>query len=223
MKKNIARLQFITSPADQISYQQQVESYVMGGGNWVQLRMKEESVEEIEAQARRIFAYCMEHGAAFILNDHVEIAARLGADGVHLGKNDMRPAEARELLGPTAIIGGTANTFEDVQRLVSQGVDYIGLGPYRFTSTKKNLSPVLGLEGYQAILKACDEAGITIPIVAIGGLGPDDFKGLFDAGCHGVALSSYITKKEQPGAVTLALLEQIGRLSASGWKRLFKH
>jgi len=103
MNKNIARLQFITSPADQISYQQQIESYVLGGGNWVQLRMKEESPEEIEAEARKVFTYCMEHGATFIMNDHVEIAARLGADGVHLGKNDMSPDEARNILGPTAI------------------------------------------------------------------------------------------------------------------------
>lgn len=222
MKKNIARLQFITSPADKISYRDQIEAFVMGGGNWVQLRMKEEPVEAIEAEAKKAFAYCMEHGATFILNDHVEMAARIGADGVHLGKNDMSPDQARAILGPTAIIGGTANTFDDIKRLVAQGVDYIGLGPYRFTSTKKNLSPVLGLEGYQDILKACEEEGIDIPIVAIGGLMPDDFKGLFDAGLHGIAISSYITNNEQPGAITLELLEQVGRLSSSGWRKIFK-
>lgn len=218
-KKEISRLQFITSPCQQHSYMEQIKAVVLGGCNWVQLRMKDTPKDEIEKLAVEAYSFCMENGTTFIMNDDVEIAAKIGADGVHLGKNDMQPDKAREILGPQAIIGGTANTFEDIKKLVSQGVDYIGLGPFRFTKTKKNLSPVLGVEGYQTIIDKCKDEGIHIPIIAIGGLGPDDFSELFNAGIHGVALSSYITKQEQPGAVTLDLLKEIGKCSSNNWMK----
>lgn len=217
-KKSIARLQFITSPSS-LGYMQQIHSVVMGGGNWVQLRMKDESKEDIEKVAVEALSFCMDNGATFIMNDHVDIAAKIGADGVHLGKNDMSPDEARTILGPQAIIGGTANTFEDIQRLSAMGVDYIGLGPFRFTATKKNLSPTLGTEGYQTILHQCKEAGIHLPVIAIGGLLPADLPGLFTTGIHGVAISSFISKSDQPGATTLDLLQDIGRYSSANWTR----
>ena len=79
---------------------------------------------------------------------------KTGADGVHLGKNDMSPSDARKILGNGYIIGGTANTLDDIERLIKEGVDYIGLGPFRYTETKKNLSPILGIDGYKKILMA---------------------------------------------------------------------
>ena len=217
-KKNISRLHFITSPSNH-SYMDQIQSVVLGGGNWVQLRIKDAPLEAIEKVAIEAMSFCMDNGATFIMNDHVEIAAKIGADGVHLGKQDMSPDAARKILGPQAIIGGTANTFEDVKKLVSMGVDYIGLGPFRFTETKKNLSPVLGTEGYQSIIDQCKEAGINIPVIAIGGIVPDDLNPLFNTGIHGVAISSYITKQEQPGAVTLELLQKIGKYSSVNWTK----
>lgn len=217
-KKSIARLHFITSPSPQ-GYLDQIQSVVFGGANWVQLRMKDEAIEEIEKTAVQALSFCMDNGTTFIMNDHVEIAAKIGADGVHLGKNDMSPDQAREILGPQAIIGGTANTFDDIERLVSMGVDYIGLGPFRFTETKKNLSPVLGIEGYNSIVSKCKEKGITIPIIAIGGLIADDLQDLFSSGVHGVAVSSFITKQEQPGAATLELLQKIGKYSSANWTK----
>ena len=189
----------------------------MSGGNWIQLRMKDETESEIEQMATQALSFCMQHEATFIMNDHVHLAAKIGADGVHLGKQDMAPDKAREILGPQAIIGGTANTFEDIKRLVQQGVDYIGLGPFRYTETKKNLSPVLGNAGYQSIFDACKKEGISVPVVAIGGLTPEDFPELFQTGVYGVALSSYITKHEQPGAATLDLLQSIGKCSSANW------
>jgi len=219
MKKTIARLQFITSPSNQHGYLEQIKAVVMGGCSWVQLRMKEESTEAIEQVAVQALSYCMDNAATFIMNDHVELAAKIGADGVHLGKNDMSPSKAREILGPQAIIGGTANTFEDVKHLLEQGVDYIGYGPFRFTHTKKNLSPVLGINGYQNLIDACKKEDIKIPIIAIGGLQPEDFPDLFQTGIHGVALSSHITQSEQPGAITLNLLQAIGKYSSANWTK----
>ena len=115
--------------------------------------------DEIRPEAVRIQALCREYGATFIIDDHVELVKELHADGVHLGKKDMPIAEARQILGKDFIIGGTANTFEDVQMHYQAGADYIGCGPFRFTTTKKNLSPILGLEGYKAIVSQMKTAG----------------------------------------------------------------
>jgi thiamine-phosphate pyrophosphorylase len=135
---------------------------------------------------------CRDHNVKLIINDNVELAKTIGSDGVHLGKSDMNPADARKILGENVIIGGTANTFEDIERLAKQNVNYIGLGPFRFTSTKKNLSPVLGLEGYENILKQCRANGIRIPVIAIGGITVADVNTLTSIGLYGIAVSSAI-------------------------------
>ena len=124
--------------------------------------MKDTPAEEVLRIGREIEKLCREYGAKFILDDHVELVRELNADGVHLGKLDMPVAEARRLLGPEYLIGATANTFEDIERGAGQGADYIGLGPFRFTQTKRNLSPVLGLEGYRTIMERCRNAGIAL-------------------------------------------------------------
>ncbi|MGL5787819.1 MAG: thiamine phosphate synthase [Bacteroidales bacterium] len=132
---------------------------------------------------------CSGEGVVQIINDNPLVAIEVNADGVHLGKKDMPVKEARELLGYNYIIGGTANTMDDIRQLVADGVDYIGLGPFRFTKTKENLSPVIGLEGYQRILSLCREEGITIPVIAIGGITIDDIPAIMATGVHGVAMS----------------------------------
>lgn len=168
------------------------EAACQAGADWVQLRVKNQPYEVWKNLALQTKAICQHYGSTFILNDNAALAAEVNADGVHLGQLDMQPMEARKLLGPEKIIGGTANTFADVQRLVEQGVDYIGLGPYRFTSTKQNLSPILGLEGYTVLLQQCREAGISIPVIAIGGITAADVPLLLPTGIHGVAVSSAI-------------------------------
>ena len=108
------------------------------------------------------------------------------------------------MLGPTFIIGGTANTFAEVQRHAAAGVDYVGLGPFRFTRTKENLSPILGLAGYAEILRQCRAAGLTVPIIGIGGITLVDVGALLANGLHGVAVSGSIGHAENP--VTAARL-----------------
>ncbi len=212
MKKPISKLHFITYQNIEKTPSQQVTEYCAGGGSWVQLRLKDLSKEEVRVEAIKCFQICMEAQATFIINDFVELAAEIGADGVHLGKSDMSVAEAREVLGPTKIIGATANTFEDIVSHVQNGADYIGLGPYKFTGTKKNLSPILGAEGYNSIIEKCKKAGINIPIIAIGGIEPDDLQDLFATGIYGIAQSSYIAQSENIGLSTLELLQQVGKL-----------
>lgn len=177
-----------------------------GGCKWIQLRMKEAPLEEVEAVALQLKPLCKEHDAVFVLDDHVELAKKLEVDGVHLGKNDMPIDQARALLGEQFIIGGTANTFEDVMLHYRAGADYVGVGPFRFTTTKKNLSPVLGLEGYASILARMEEAGLTLPVVAIGGITYEDIPAILQTGVKGIALSGTILRAEDPVAETRKII-----------------
>ena len=191
-------IQFITHSNNRYGYVDGARLALEGGCRWVQLRMKEATEAEFMAAAAEIGRLCKEHGATFVLDDHVEWVEKTGADGVHLGKNDMPIDEARKILGSDKIIGGTANTFEDVERLYRQGADYIGCGPFRFTTTKKNLSPVLGLEGYQHIVDQMKAHGINLPIVAIGGILESDIKSILATGVSGIAVSGGILNAENP-------------------------
>lgn len=191
-------LQFITHTNSRFDHLQSAEIALKGGCKWIQLRMKDLLPKEIELTAIQVRDLCERSGATFIIDDHVELTKKVNAGGVHLGKNDMSPTEARKMLGSKFIIGGTANTFEDIVRLVDEGVDYIGLGPFRFTETKKNLSPIIGLPGYRDILNKCKNAGISIPMVAIGGITFDDIADILKTGMPGIALSSTVLRAIDP-------------------------
>lgn len=191
-------IQFITHSNNRYGYVDGARLALEGGCRWVQLRMKEATEAEFMDAAAEIGRLCKEHGATFVLDDHVEWVEKTGADGVHLGKNDMPIDEARKILGNDKIIGGTANTFEDVERLYRQGANYIGCGPFRFTTTKKNLSPVLGLEGYQHIVDQMKSHGINLSIVAIGGILESDIKSILATGVSGIAVSGGILNAENP-------------------------
>lgn len=199
-------LLFITHCTDRYTYLQSVEVALKGGCRQIQLRMKEASADEVERTAYEAKKLCDAHQAQLYIDDHVEVCKRVGAAGVHLGKLDMSPRNAREILGHDVIIGGTANTFEDVCRLYHEGVDYIGLGPFRFTTTKKNLSPVLGLEGYRNIVAQCAASHIALPIVAIGGITLKDIPDIMRTGVSGIALSSTILQANDPVEETRKIL-----------------
>lgn len=191
-------VQFITHYTDRYTYLDSVRIALEGGCRWIQLRMKETSLEEMTPIAQEAMSLCRQHGATFIIDDHVELVKQLQADGVHLGKNDMPVAEARRILGKDFIIGGTANTFEDVRLHAKAGADYIGCGPFRFTTTKKNLSPILGLEGYADIVSRMKAEGINLPIVAIGGITKGDIPALLKTGITGIAISGSVLRAKNP-------------------------
>lgn len=165
-----------------------------GGCKWIQLRYKKHFSDDAFTLAEAVKILCEEYLANFIINDNVYLAQQIAADGVHLGLNDMSIMEARSILGNTKIIGATANTFEDIQNHIQNGCDYIGLGPFRFTTTKENLSPILGIEGYQSIMTQMQNNGLTKPIYAIGGITLDDIDTLMEIGLHGIAISGLITQ-----------------------------
>ena len=204
-------LQFITHHNDRFDYLTGTQAVLEGGCRWVQLRMKGATDEEVLRTGRDVAACCRACGATFILDDRVALVGLLGADGVHLGKNDMPMAEARRILGPGRIIGATANTFDDIARAAADGADYIGLGPFRFTRTKSNLSPILGLEGYCTILDRCRREGITLPVVAIGGITAADIADLCATGIGGIALSGALLSAGSPAQETRTILELIDK------------
>ena len=201
-------IQFITHNTGSIGYVEGARMALEGGCKWIQLRMKDASDDEVRKAAAEIQPMCKEHEAVFLLDDRVKLAKELHADGVHLGKNDMPIDEARRILGEEYIIGGTANTFDDIQRIASQGADYIGCGPFRFTTTKKNLAPVLGIEGYRDIIAKMRNAGINIPMVAIGGITPDDIDEILATGVQGIAVSGTVLNADDPVAMMKSLLSQ---------------
>ncbi len=201
------QIQFITHFNDRYGYVDGARMALEGGCRWIQLRMKGASDDEVAEAAAQIQPLCREHEAIFLLDDRVELAKSLKADGVHLGKNDMPTSEARRVLGEEFIIGGTANTFDDIERLSSQGADYIGCGPFRFTTTKEKLAPVLGLEGYRRIVAQMEAKGINLPIVAIGGITCEDIPALMQTGIDGIAISGAVLNAADPVAEMKRMIE----------------
>lgn len=185
-------LQYITSTSSPVPVVEQVKKVIEGGCRWIQVRMKDATDEEISKVIEEIKPLCIEKEAFLILNDRVELAKTLDVGGVHLGKTDMLPSQARMILGPAAVIGCTANTIDDVMAVQALDIDYIGIGPFRYTETKKNLAPVLGMAGVKAICDEMQQKEINIAHVAVGGIKKEDIKALMDAGCNGVAVSGAI-------------------------------
>ena len=191
-------LQFISHHTERYSYLDSIHLALEGGCRWIQLRIKDASDDEVRPIAIQALQLCREAGATLIIDDRVELVKEIGADGVHLGKNDMPIHEARNVLGNDFIIGGTANTFEDVKAHHEASANYIGCGPFRFTTTKKNLSPVLGIEGYRHIIRQMKAANIHLPIVAIGGITAEDIPAILQTGITGIALSGTVLQAANP-------------------------
>ncbi|SEK90531.1 thiamine-phosphate diphosphorylase [Aquimarina amphilecti] len=188
-------LQYISQGKSPQEHLRHIGEVCEAGVRWVQLRLKDVDAATGLNTALKCREICDQYGAIMIVNDSVSIAKASQADGVHLGLQDMNPKEARAILGDNFIIGGTANSLKDCIKHIDEGVDYIGLGPFRYTSTKNKLSPILGLEGYQKIISEFKN-NIDIPIVAIGGIEENDVPQILNIGISGIAVSGMLTDKE---------------------------
>lgn len=208
-------IQFITHANERYDYIDGVRMALEGGCRWIQLRMKDASEEEVLKTAESTRKLCRQYDAVFILDDYVELVERTGADGVHLGKNDMPIDKARRLLGKDKIIGGTANTFEDVKRIYSAGADYIGCGPFRFTTTKKKLSPILGLDGYRRIIEQMNAYRINLPVISIGGILLPDVSDIMQTGVSGVAVSGAILNANNDDTPVTTMKRFINKLKSN--------
>jgi thiamine-phosphate pyrophosphorylase len=177
---NISRLHCLTHNIEV------AKQFLDCGANWIQLRQKKGSEAEKLKMAIVAARLCKEYNATLIINDSPQICLESGANGVHLGLYDCPVPEARNLLGKGAIIGGTANTPEQAKLRKDEGCDYIGLGPWRFTKTKENLSEILGETGIKKVVAL----NLNIPIIAIGGITAQDIDKIMSLGVHGIAASS---------------------------------
>lgn len=171
------------------SHVEQAKRLCGAGARWIQLRMKNAPRTEWLTTAADVVAICREHGAICVINDSVEVALASGADGVHLGRTDASWRGARERLGPRRILGGTVNNTADAHIVaMSDCLDYVGIGPWRFTANKQNLAPILGPDGVRALVQQLDG----LPAWAIGGIEADDLPAVRATGATGAAVSSVL-------------------------------
>ncbi|WP_037349051.1 thiamine phosphate synthase [Sediminibacter sp. Hel_I_10] len=187
----IPKLHYISQGDSPKAHLDHIQRACTAGAELVQLRLKdvsEKRVLKIAKEAREVTAHFQ---TRLLINDHYKIAKAVKADGVHLGPSDVSPTEARKHLYSWQMIGATANTLQDCERLIEAQVDYISLGPFRFTNTKAPLPEVLGIKGYAAIM---DVLHTETPILAVGGITIEDVAGILETGISGIAVSEAITK-----------------------------
>jgi thiamine-phosphate pyrophosphorylase len=206
--ESFVKLQYITRKNTTEEVLSESLAVLKGGCRWIQLRMKDADHQTIVETGRQLVELCHRYGAIFLINDSPQTALEVGADGVHLGKSDMPIEQARIIMG-NKIIGATANTAEDIVNAYNKGADYIGLGPFRFTNTKKNLSPILGLERISNIVSSVREQNIMIPIVTIGGINLDDCPDIVRSGVNGIAISGAIGDCSDPENMTAQFLNSM--------------
>jgi thiamine-phosphate pyrophosphorylase len=167
-----------------------------GGADTVQYREKRPKLtRELVADAAAVVTACAANGALCIVDDRADVAAAAGAAGLHLGRDDLEPAVARQLLGDDIFIGGTANSIEEAREVWKRPIDYLGVGPVYGTQSKANPAPVLGVERLRAIVAECP-----LPVIAIGSITAERVAEVLDAGAYGVAVISAITCAPDPEA-----------------------
>lgn len=176
-----------------------VEQSILGGVTMVQLREKDLAQEEFQKEARQIQELCKKHQVPFLINDNVELAVEIEADGVHVGQHDMEAGQVRQKIGPDKILGVSAQTVEQALKAQAAGADYLGVGAVFPTGTKDDADAV-SLDTLKAICQAVD-----IPVVAIGGIKESNILALKGSGICGVAVVSAIYAKEDPQAAAAGL------------------
>ncbi|TXE20308.1 thiamine phosphate synthase [Psychroserpens burtonensis] len=187
----IPKLHYISQGSSPKEHLENIQKACSSGTELVQLRLKISSEKKILKFAKEAREITSHFQTRLIINDHYKIAKEVKADGVHLGPSDVCPTIARKYLYTWQMIGGTANTLENCEKLLDKEIDYISLGPFRETTTNDNLSPVLGLKGYTAIT---DVLKTPIPIIGVGGITTADVEAILDTGISGIAVSGEITR-----------------------------
>ena len=207
MALDVGRLHVLTDTALQarFSHQELARLALAGGADVIQFRQKRGSTREMIAAARAMKEVCALAGAPLIINDRLDVALAVDADGVHLGQEDFPLGRAREILGPGKIIGGSAATLEEALACQAQGADYVGFGPVFPTRSKADAGPVSGLALLTRVVRA-----LGLPVIAIGGVCADNAGGLRRAGAHGLAVISAVCCQADPAAATRDLARAWG-------------
>ena len=190
MNKRLPSLYCLTSDHLDMSHSQQVSFLCEGGIRLIQLRSKKLSHAELQLEASKSVEICNQFDAKLIINDSVEIAKSTGADGVHLGKDDMNLLKARETLGCSTLIGVTIHSEDEISDDTYEFADYAGIGPFRNSKTKSKLNPQLSENDYSTIIHLLDP----MPVFLIGGINSQDFTTIQRLGNHGLAVCSALSK-----------------------------
>ena len=202
MKLRLPKLYPITDAGlSGLSHAEQVRRLINGGADFIQLREKRRGAGEFYRDAADAIKIARENGVRMIVNDRVDIALALEADGVHLGQNDLPPEYARKILGPDAVIGLSTHSVEQALAAMKLPIDYIAIGPIFSTASKENPDPVVGLIGLSAVRNVIGR----LPLVAIGGSGMDTIRDVHNAGADSVAVISDIVA--DPNRITDRILE----------------
>ncbi len=207
MKPILGRIHVITDATlqDRFSHVELARLAAAGGADVIQLREKRpwttRALIETAVAARRALEGLP---VALVVNDRVDVAAAAGVRAVHLGRDDVDVGTARRLLGPHALIGGTANSLDEALRVAAADVDYLGVGPVFGTRSKANPAAALGVDGFRAIVTA-----LTKPVIAIGSVTADQVGVLLDAGAYGVAVISAVVCQPDPAAAARKFREAV--------------
>jgi thiamine-phosphate pyrophosphorylase len=188
-----------------LSHAEQVKLLIEGGACFIQIREKKASSRKFFLDTREAVAIARQKGAKIIINDRVDIAFAINADGVHLGQEDIPPRYARKLLGDEAIIGYSTHSVRQAIEALKMPIDYISIGPVFATKTKENPDPVVGLEGIRAVRKAIG----SFPLVAIGGISLENAKLVFEAGADCIAVVSAVVSEPSKIAERIAMFNDI--------------
>jgi len=186
----IPKLHYISQGSSPAAHLENIQNACNSGAELVQLRLKNTSEKKLLTCAHEAREITAQFQTRLLINDHYKIAKEVKADGVHLGPTDACPSMARRYLYTWQIIGGTAHTLQECETLLIKGVDYISIGPFRSTTTKEQLPPVLGLDGYKTITEALQA---DTPLIAVGGITTADVTSLLETGISGIAVSGAIT------------------------------
>lgn len=205
-KKKLGKLYLITDTKIQNKYThfEIAKIAVKNGAELLQLRDKTMSTAELAETAKKIAQLCKKNGVIFIVNDRIDIALVSGADGVHLGKEDIPKKEARKLLGKNKIIGGTAHTLKEALECRAEGADYIGYGHIYPTYTKHKPEKPKGISNLIKIVN-----NIRIPVYAIGGIDAGNIENVVSTGVHGAAFAGAVLRADNPGKTLLELRNKI--------------
>lgn len=209
--KDVGRLHVITDEVlqDRFSHLELAAAAAAGGADVVQYREKRQmSTMEMMRVAVLMSLACREFGTTLLIDDRADVAAAVGASAVHLGREDLPPYVARQILGPDAIIGGTANSVEEAVTVAKQPIDYLGVGPVFGTTSKGNRAArMLGLERFAEICAAVDQ-----PVIGIGNITTDRVADVLAAGAHGVAVLSAVVCQDDPRAACREIADNIERV-----------
>lgn len=207
MKPTLGRIHVITDATlqDRFSHVELARLAAAGGADVIQLREKRPWTTRALIEAAVATRRALEGlPVALVVNDRIDVAAAAGVRAVHLGRADVDVGTARRLLGPHALIGGTANSLDEALRVAATDVDYLGVGPVFGTRSKANPAAALGVDGFRAIVKA-----LTKPVIAIGSVTADQVGALLDAGAHGVAVISAVVCQPDPSAAAREFREAV--------------